>query len=231
MLTAAFAGELSQSRETIATQATSAKRPTPTDIHAGILSLAYRAHDTAGKLHTFGHVKAEKIAHMVEAVAGVDLGRQPVKDAAGPNDFQHLKKVEHRARMANIFTVKRLTNRYQFQPLDGLDALIERVQPYLEEKAIERVINLMVPMDTKQAEIFATTYAAWNNLLLDGRSPTDDEIVREAREDWHEEKLNIDREKFFRAIEYLRDKEIVPTGTGQRVEAKKPAKRSSKAGA
>ena len=37
---------------------------------------------------------------MVEAHLGIDLGRTPVKDAAGPNDYPHLKRVEYRARKA-----------------------------------------------------------------------------------------------------------------------------------
>ena len=40
---------------------------------------------------------------MIESRLGIDLGRTPVKDAAGPNDFKHLKKVEHRAKMTNAF--------------------------------------------------------------------------------------------------------------------------------
>ncbi len=59
-----------------------------TDLHAGILARAYQHHEhTPRYLANFGHVKAEKIVHLVEAHLGIDLGREPVKAAAGPTIF------------------------------------------------------------------------------------------------------------------------------------------------
>jgi type I restriction enzyme S subunit len=80
----------------------------------------------------------------------------------------------------------------------------------------------MTPMTTKQAEIFATVYAAWNNLLIDGEPITDERIVHAAREDWHSDKRSIPRDKFFTAIEWIRTKGICPEGKGKRVERKGP---------
>lgn len=190
-----------------------------TDLHAGILAIAHRAHEANDRLGHFGRVKGEKIAHLVEACVGVDLGRTPVKDAAGPNDYPHLKRVEHRARMAGFFSVRRLSERYELTPKGGFDGLIERASGALGErlKAVEDLIALMLPMTTQQSEIFATVYAAWNNLLLDGTEPSDDAIVREAREDWHRDKLRIPRYKFLNAIKWIRDNDLVPKGVGKKV--------------
>src|SRR5690606_26382023 len=46
-----------------------------TDLHAGLLAIAYRAHEAAGRLDDYGHVKGEKFAHMSEAMVGIELGR------------------------------------------------------------------------------------------------------------------------------------------------------------
>lgn len=194
-----------------------------TDLHAGILALAYRAHEHGGKLSYFGHVKAEKVAHMIEARLGIDLGRAPVKDAAGPNDYPHLKKVEHRARKAGFFDFQRVGRGYRVSVLPGFDKLIERTHDDLGERYEEvmRLIELMLPLDTERAEIVATVYAAWNNLLLDGLSASDEDIVRASREDWHPDKLKIERSRFFKAIGWMRDKELTPTGSGKRVAARK----------
>lgn len=51
-------------------------------------------------------------------------------------------------------------------------------------------------------------------------SLTDEAIVCEARENWHPDKLKIPREKFFLAIDWMRDKQIVPEGKGKKVLAK-----------
>lgn len=233
LLHRAFTGELTASEPTVVpVSAGAGKRMqkgseglTTTDLHAGILALAYRAHERAGTLLYFGHVKAEKIAHMVEAHLGIDLGRTPVKDAAGPNDYPHLMKVEHRARKAGYFDFRRDGSRYVVSPLRGLNRLIERTQDDLEEQYEEvvRLIGRMAKWDTEQAEIVATTYAAWNNLLLDGLPAAEEDIVRAAREDWHPDKLTIERGRFFKAIEWMREKEVIPRGTGLRV-ADKPVR-------
>ena len=195
---------------------------TTTDLHAGILAMAYAQHRVNGKEKYFTHVKAEKIAHMVEAHLGLDLGRVPVKDAAGPNDFPHLKKVEHRARKANYFDFRRDGTAYRVRTLRGFERLIDRTRNALGDRyeEVERLLRWMLPMSAQQAEIAATVFAAWNNLLLDGMRPTDERIVQEARQNWHPDKLKIDRQRFFKAVEWLRKKDVVPKGKGKRVVAK-----------
>lgn len=195
-----------------------------TDLQAGIIAMAYRLHEqTPDKLVHFGHVKAEKISHLVEAHLGLSLGRQPVKDAAGPNDYPHLKKVEHRARMANWFDVKQQANgQYTFIPKIGFNRLLEKTHQALDSRLsdVENLLKLMLPMTMRQAEILATVYAAWNNLLLTGKEPDDEEIVTEARENWHPSKLNIARDKFFMALSWMRKKAVVPSGRGYLVKEK-----------
>lgn len=194
------------------------------DLHAGILAMAYRLHEQhPERLQHFGHVKAEKISHLVEAHLGLDLERQPFKDAAGPNDHPHLKRVEHRARMANWFDVTRLeSGKYVFHPKSGFDRLLTKTRQVLGGRLaeVERLLDLMLPMTMRQAEILATVYAAWNNLLLLGKAPSDEEIVSEARENWHESKLKIERDKFFTALNWMRSKGLIPSGQGRFVAAK-----------
>lgn len=197
-----------------------------TDLHAGILARAYQHHENAPKyLGYFGHVKAEKIAHMVEAYLGIDLEREPIKDAAGPNDYPHLMKVESRARKANWFDVKKKkdADAYAFSKKHGFDALLLKTMKALGERAdeVDALINVLLPLNSRQAEIVATLYAAWNNLLLLGQVPSDKDIVCEARESWHESKLKIERDKFFRGLEWMRKQGLVPAGKGRYVGKRK----------
>lgn len=196
-----------------------------TDLHAGILARAYQHHEQIPKyLVYFGHVKAEKIAHLVEAHLGIDLERKPVKAAAGPNDYPHLKKVESRAKKANWFVVRqqKTDGAYVFHKQHGFDALLGKTAEALGERAaeVDALIKLLLPLNTRQAEIVATLYAAWNNLLLLGRSPSDEDIVYEARENWHASKLEIEREKFFNGLEWMRKQGLAPVGRGKYVDAK-----------
>ncbi|GLR55266.1 restriction endonuclease subunit S [Shinella yambaruensis] len=184
---------------------------------AYILSLAYVRHRFARRERTFGHVKAQKILHLVEAEAGFDLGRAPMRDAAGPNDFKHMLAVEQWAREHERFVFENNGAGYVLRQLSDFDkSLATEHGPEPSARAIAtRLIDLFVPMDTRQAEIFATVYSAWNNLLIEGQAPTDTEIVWAARDGWHPDKLKLPARDFFSALAKLRLEGIVPKGTGK----------------
>jgi len=197
-----------------------------TDLHAGILARAYQHHEYTPKyLAYFGHVKAEKIAHLIEAHLGIDLGREPVKAAVGPNDYPHLKRVEFRAQKANWFEVrkKKGSEAYVFNKKHGFETLLGKTVRALGERAaeVDELMRLLLPLNTRQAEIVATLYAAWNNLLLVGCTPSDEDIVCEARENWHDSKLKIERDKFFRGLKWMHEQGLVPAGKGRHVGKKK----------
>ncbi|GAH47649.1 unnamed protein product, partial [marine sediment metagenome] len=69
-------------------------------------------------------------------------------------------------------------------------------------------------MDTEQAEIFATVFAAWNDLLLQCRPATDTDVIREVRENWHESKVRFKAHRLGKAIEWMRTHSFVPRGLG-----------------
>lgn len=87
----------------------------------------------------------------------------------------------------------------------------------IRKRPVDALIELMRPLDTRCCEIVATLYAAWNDLLLRGKSPADEEILHEAREDWHESKLSIPKQRWVRALSWMRDNHLVPRGTGRPV--------------
>jgi type I restriction enzyme S subunit len=225
LLHQAFTGELTKQSPQSVVIPFPTKIPgiTTTDLHAGILATAFQLHEKNGKQKYFGHVKAEKIAHMIEAHLGIELGRAPVKDAAGPNDFRHLKGVEHRAKMAKFFDFQRIDGMgYRVTKHRHFEELIERTRGHLGERSrdLDRLLELMLPMNTEQAEVFVTVYAAWNNLLLDKQPITNESIVFEARENWHPNKLNIERRKFFEAIEWMKKHDVIPQGRGKKVNSR-----------
>lgn len=220
VLQKAFSGELTAASSNVIAFPQNFAGITATDLHAGIIATAFRLHEQKGKLLHFHHVKAEKIAHMAESFIGIDLERDPTKMAAGPNDFPRMHKVEHRAKMANYFHVEKKGDVYSYSSGKNIDSIISKTKDALGDKytELEELLEKMIPMDTKQAEILATTFAAWNNLLIDGLNPTDEEIVFESRENWHKDKLKIPLERFFGAIKWMRDENIIPQGHGKRVD-------------
>lgn len=54
--------------------------------------------------------------------------------------------------------------------------------------SVETLFRKLEPLDYEEAELTATVYTAWNDLLLTREAmPGDDEIIRQAREEWREE--------------------------------------------
>jgi restriction endonuclease S subunit len=191
------------------------------DIHAGLIAKIIKLHETNPIYKDrLSHIKCEKIAHLVEYHAKIPLGRQPVKDAAGPDDYPHLKKVESRATKAGFFKIKKNNIGYTYLLGNQIDTVIQKFETSLstdQSNKVNELLQLFLQFDLEQAEIAATTYAGWNNLIILGNSnPSDEEIVTESRENWSTRKLNIPRERFFNAINWLRKKEVnlIPTGYG-----------------
>ncbi|MDO8810840.1 MAG: hypothetical protein Q7J38_02265 [Gallionella sp.] len=186
-----------------------------------------------GRIHTRGERKrADYILYykpnipiaIIEAKDNnhsVSSGIQQALGYAVTLDYPHLKKVESRAQKANWFVVRqqKADCAYVFHKQHGFDALLGKTAQALGERAteVDALINLLLPLNTRQAEIVATLYAAWNNLLLLGRSPGDEDVVYEARENWHTSKLEIAREKFFRGLEWMRKQGLVPLVCGCKI--------------
>lgn len=222
LLHQAFSGRLSSFERRTSTLQETPQTTTP-EFAANVISFAYARHERQKREKTFGHVKEQKLLHLVESIAGIDLGRQPMRDAAGPNDFQHMLRAENWAKVNGFFDVVKRGEGYEFSKLSSFDEYTSRARralaPYLSQ--LEPVIDLLIPMDTEEAEVFATVHAAWNNLLIDGVQATDDGIVSAAREGWHPDKLKIPEHKFRSAIEKIRQKKLVPDGSAKYVGGQK----------
>ncbi len=208
----------------IKTKKTKKKPPIPqkisTDIQAGVIAKVIKLHEENPKyLDNLSHVKCEKISHLVEYHLQIPLGRKPVKDAAGPDDYSHLKKVEHRAKMAGYFSVVKKEIGHSYSSNRNIQKIIDTLEKKMsieQKRQLDKLVQLFLKFDLESAEIVATLYAGWNNLLLEGKQPTDDEIVFESRENWSKRKLKIKRERFYEALNWMRRKEIalIPKGDG-----------------
>ncbi|WP_374461710.1 restriction endonuclease subunit S [Chryseobacterium taeanense] len=202
-----------------------------TDIQAGLIAKVIRLHEGNPQHHTLlTHIKCEKLSHLVEYHLQIPLGRQPVKDAAGPDDYPRLKKVEHRAKMAGYFSIQKNKIGHTYVSGKGIGKAITQFEKNLSEgqkQRVDQLLHLFLTFDLEQAEIVATVYAAWNNLLILGKNkPTDQEIVQEARYNWSDRKLGLEEHRFYKAIEWMQKDTVnlVPTGYGTLVDFPKKKK-------
>ncbi|MGZ9097772.1 MAG: restriction endonuclease subunit S [Micavibrio sp.] len=223
LLEKAFSGELTANNvvafERPATSQT--VETTSPEFAAHVLAFGHYWHEAQRRNNTYGHVKGQKFLHLAESEGKANMGRQPIKDAAGPNDFQHMLRAEEWAKSQQFFEFvpRPMGNGYDFKKLANYDTMIDyslaAIKPYKDK--LEKILALMMPMNSQEAEVLATVHAAWNNLLLDSVAITDDSIVREARNNWHPSKMNIPEAKFRKAITTIRNNGIVPDGTANRV--------------
>ncbi|MCV2354568.1 restriction endonuclease subunit S [Paucibacter sp. B2R-40] len=218
LLQQAFSGKLTASKHARVTQPAALQTTSP-EFTANVIAIAYARHARQMREKSFGRVKEQKTLHLVEAIAKIDLGRQPMRDAAGPNDFQQMLKAEAWAKAVGFFEMVSHDGRYEFKKLSAFEERLATANwalaPYLPQ--LDSVIDLLVPMDKTEAEVFATVLAAWNNLLIEGSAVTDDAIVSAAREGWHADKLEIPGHRFRSAIELIRQKGLIPDGTAKYV--------------
>jgi type I restriction enzyme S subunit len=165
-------------------------------------------------------VQLEKLLYLAEAHVGIDLQGDYQREAAGPLD-PDIYKLESLAKKQKWFTAKKRSARINaFYYLPG-PAMAERVsvgRRILGEKEVEfdSLLRIFRKTDTEQAEIIATLYGAWNDLLLDGKTPTDDEIIVEVRDRWHEKKRRFDPDRLRAALRWMRQKDLTPRGIGPR---------------
>lgn len=219
LLHKAFTGQLTSSSAVPAAHKLESPMTANAKLTAQVIILAHYRHTTARRDKTFGHVKAQKILHLAESCANIPLARSPIKDAAGPNDFAHMLRAEEWAESNGFFKFNQRDSGYSFQKLKGYNQLLsdaqERLKPFKQK--LDKILGLLVPMDTQEAEVFATVHAAWNNLVIDRKPITDDAIIKEARDNWHQDKLKIPKAKFLKAILLIRKEGLVPDGSAKPV--------------
>jgi type I restriction enzyme S subunit len=180
--------------------------------------LSYIVHSQSHQ-RTFGHVKCAKLLYWTATYVGVDMGGKFRRAAAGPlADF--LKPVEEAAKEKGWFTLQpRSREGYSYQPGPNI---AERVQAAIEilgerKEKLDKLLEDMAGVPSDQVEAGATLFAVWNDFLIDGHKPTDNEIIQEALENWHPDKKlkKLFNPVLLRAyLQWLKDINLTPTGNG-----------------
>ena len=100
----------------------------------------------------------------------------------------------------------------------AIDNLEKKISTEQKEQ-MNNLIKLFLNFDLESAEIMDTLYVGWNNLLIDNKTPIDDETVCESREIGSKIKLTIQKERFYKALQWMRKDEIllIPIGFGVKV--------------
>lgn len=83
-----------------------------------------------------------------------------------------------------------------------------------KKKEISELFKQLKNLSTKQIERIATLYAAWNDFLLDGITPSDDQIIQDVVTNWTENKANFKHSTWQESLNQMKQFGLIPKGTG-----------------
>jgi type I restriction enzyme S subunit len=170
---------------------------------------------------TFGRTAHMKLIYLADTYLELNLDGNYMREAAGPLDMS-IYRVEEQAEVDGWYThtsapLKSGKEKVTYHATSALAAKARKFADELgrKRKELDRLISVLGDRNTEELEIVATLFAAWNDALLDGQSPGDDWIIREFRENWHIEKQRFSPDQLCYWLNWMRDKRLVPSGTGR----------------
>lgn len=176
--------------------------------------------DQLHKESTFGRVKLQKALHLTEYHAQLpfqhsDYQRYPL----GPHDPKALYSLEAQIKKQKWFDSKSRKGGFgkEYVPLENHEAYKQYFDRYFADKLerLQQVIDLLKNKDTQYCEVVSTLYGVWNDFLLSGQTPNDDEIIYEARNNWDPQKKEIPEKLWPKALAWMAENGLVPTGWGE----------------
>lgn len=181
---------------------------------------------TLGKLANaqyFGRTAAAKVLYLAQAHVGLELNLQPEREAAGPLD-KWIYDFERQGQGKHWFEVneKLLPNdrkKTEYRCLSALSepaAIAESLMSSGQKTEFDRLIYALADKTTEEVEIIATLFAVWNDFLIDGIQPTDEQVITDMRENWHERKGRFSPSDLKPWLSWLRKENFVPRGVPPR---------------
>lgn len=149
---------------------------------------------------------------MCEAVNNLDFSSDYRRHAMGPHDPKMLHSIEKMIKKSRWFEAKKIDKRYIYQRLERSNDYRKYFDRYWNNENINMILMLFKTMDTQQSEIVATLYSAWSDLLKKDLDVTDEVIVNEVLTSWHENKKKISKDRWFTAIGWMKEINLVPNG-------------------
>lgn len=167
----------------------------------------------------FGRTAAAKVMYLAQAHVGLDLDLKPEREAAGPLDTW-IYDFERQGQGKSWFEVneKTLANgrkKTEYRCLSALSEPAARAEALMlpgQKTEFDRLIYALADKKTEEVEIIATLFAVWNDFLIDGVQPTDEQIISDVRENWHERKARFLPAELGRWLDWLRRENIIPQG-------------------
>ena len=131
---------------------------------------------------TFGRTKLQKIAYLAEAHANItELAGCYIRMPFGPLDQHMMDEIEATSGDDGIaIDDKRDGSMIRYRATGKKESHTADLRKWLGEERftkLDHLIKVLSDLKTHSAEAIATLYAVWNDALIEGRSPTDEQIT------------------------------------------------------
>lgn len=167
----------------------------------------------------FGRTAAAKVLYLAQAHIGLKLDFHPEREAAGPLDkwiYDFEKQGERNGWFAiNQKSTKAGYIRYEYKPSTAMNEPAKQAENLMtqdEREKFDQLTNLLRDKNTEEVEIIATLFAVWNDFLIDGIKPTDEQIITDMRENWHEKKKRFTPAELGKWLNWMRKEKLIPRG-------------------
>ena len=162
---------------------------------------------------SFGRVKLQKMLYMAEAVNHLDFKSDYHRHAMGPLDPIMLHSIESQLKKAKWFEARKIKNgdfeKVEYRALENHAEYLKYLDGrYWKQENIEYIFNLMKGMKTQQAEIVATIHSAYIDLSKQNRV-SQENLLDEILNHWHDNKKKIPKENWLKAIEWMSEKQLI----------------------
>ena len=165
-----------------------------------------------------GRVKLEKTLYTIETHIGFDFDTKYTRDAAGPLDKSIYDCEGIISRRNKWFKISTSKHGVSYTATKDVNKYKNYYNNYFADynAEIERIIRIFDDFSTDQAEIIATLYGAWNDFIIDNKPFTDDDVVNEVLNNWHDSKKRFSKDIWLRAMGKMRTLDLVPKGYGKK---------------
>jgi type I restriction enzyme, S subunit len=166
----------------------------------------------------FTHIKFQKLQYLAEHLAEVDLNWNYYRQSAGPYDPKFMHTVAFKLKASKWFEEKK----YKFHPLEKADKIEGYYEGYFKPVTtkLDSLFSALKQSTEEEAEIVATLYAVWNNMIIKKEHINDDVIVSTFFE-WSNRKKKYTQQQVVQALKWMKKNGFVPIGFGKLIKEKR----------
>ena len=162
-----------------------------------------------------GRIHLMKALYTVDCMLNLNWTTQYQRRKHGPYDTR-IEEYE-KALVKNGWIDIKVGSPVEYTPTETFEAYREKYQSYYGhiDDGIQRLCSFLRPMKTSKAERVATLLAAWNDFILQGITPTDNQLVEEVRGNWTPNKAHSSESTWLGTLAEMKDHKIIPSGYGK----------------